>query len=81
MIGKCLRGMMPRLSAVWNHRFLSSTVGQTFSVVNHQTFGYIFNSNDDLIMKRLKNLNNFFALKYMIFYLVFQDKETNKFYN
>jgi len=63
MIGKCLRGMIPHLSAVWNHRFLSSTAGQTFSVVNHQTFGYIFNSKDDPIMERLKKLNKLFALR------------------
>lgn len=57
MLGKCLRGLMPHLNATWNHKFLSSTTEQTFSVVNHQTFGYIFSSYDDLIMRRLKNLN------------------------
>jgi len=61
MIDKCLRGLMPRLSAIRNHKFLSFASRQTFSVVNHQTFGYIFNSDDDAIMTRINNINQIFA--------------------
>jgi len=61
MIDKVLRGLMPRLSAIRNHKFLSFASRQTFSVANHQTFGYIFNSDDDAIMTRIKKINKLFA--------------------